>query len=559
MTYRSSLPSIGAALLQGPGPSLEHVDMRPGMVEDGSQTLFGDIISAIRRSRISLAVWLLLCIIAVGIFLVRTTPQFAATAQIVLVARQPLGSSSDPASMMASPALDSAQADSQVQVIRSERNLRYVFDTLNLQQSDDYKPGPPDLISRLLAPITSLFPSRPISAEDAARAAVDQAFQSFSDTVTVRRLGQSYLLEVAVRARSADVARRLANAVSMSYIRDLVIYGAASTQRSTDFLQGRIANLQAEKEAATLGIRSGTIPDFQFSDADARVVSAAMTPLTKAYPQTTIVLAVAVIFAAMTGVGFVTVRQAFDRTIRSRGQIARALGVDCLGAFPLIRGRALQRRDRVALSFFLAIEQPEGEFARCLRVLRTALFPAVDGAHRLAIGVVSCVPGEGRTTIAANLATVLAVGREGVVLIDADLRNPAATRQLMPKAETGLNEVLMSQSGPRTWPETALSPDLSFVPASAAGQVGDPNVYLGSSDMRDMMEDLTRRRDVVVDLPPLSVSSDAQAIGRLLSGVILVTAVNRTSIDQLAEALRALHAGGVRVLGIVLNKVEGKS
>jgi Mrp family chromosome partitioning ATPase len=64
---------------------------------------------------------------------------------------------------------------------------------------------------------------------------------------------------------------------------------------------------------------------------------------------------------------------------------------------------------------------------------------------------------------------------------------------------------------------------------------------------------------LIVDLPPLSVSADAIELGRLLTGVIVVVAVRRTTIDELADLLRTLHAGNVRVIEVLLNEPVSKS
>ncbi len=140
--------------------------------------------------------------------------------------------------------------------------------------------------------------------------------------------------------------------------------------------------------------------------------------------------------------------------------------------------------------------------------------------------------------------------------MDANLGQPDLTRRIAPRATAGLDGLVLSASTGADLPEAMLTPSLSFVPAVAGvvtGRKADPNAFLGTQAMRSALSRLSARRDVILDLPALDASPDAQAIGAVLTGVVLVATLNRTKLDQLSEAIRALHSADTRVLGIVLN------
>jgi Mrp family chromosome partitioning ATPase len=99
---------------------------------------------------------------------------------------------------------------------------------------------------------------------------------------------------------------------------------------------------------------------------------------------------------------------------------------------------------------------------------------------------------------------------------------------------------------------------LSFVPAVGEGSDYDPNVFTGALEILQAVTGLAHTGTVVIDLPPLSVSADAAAVGAALTGVLVVAAINRTTIDELTDSVRTLQARGVRVLGIVLNEGASK-
>lgn len=530
----AGLAAIEAGGGRGAGPALE------------------DMVQAVRRSARGLAIWTVALIALTGVYLLRTAPEFVATAQIVLEPHRQIAKASDSQAEVAVPALDSPQADSQVQVVKSERNLRFVFDTMALADDPAFAPAEPGLLRRLIASLLPRPAEMPLA--ERARRAVAASFQNFADRVGVRRIGQSYALEIAFRAPNGAMAARLANAITAAYIRDQIEFKAAAVERGSEFLQGRIANIQSEKDVAVEAVRTGIIPNVPFANSDARVVSSATEPLGKASPQPLVLLPLVTVFGLVSGVGFVLVRYSFDRRIRSRHQIGEALGIDCLSILPRLPGRRGGPASEGDLPLTAVLDAPLSPFAEALRTLRTAIFVASKARHA-AVGVVSWSSGEGRSAVAANLAFLIAASREKVVLIDADVRDPALSRQLAPDATVGLSEALLASASTAQLDCVELAEGLAFLPAVARGRTINPNVFIGSAEMQTILLALRRDRDVVVDLPPMSLSSQAQAIGPMLDGVILLVETGRTTVDEMLEALRGLRAADIRLFGVVLNKM----
>ncbi len=311
-------------------PGLEHIDMRHAEDDPGA-TWIGDLIAAVRRQGLKLTLWLLFCSVASLGYSLLATPEYVASAQIALEprVRLPPGADAAAAAAASAPILDSAQAESQLQIVRSVRNLSYVFNTLNLESDPAFTPKPPGLVGRVIGGFMALFHSSSAShnsPEQAASQAREIAFQNFSDRVQVRRLGQSYVIEVSFRGSKPEATARLANSIAAAYIRDQVLVHAISEQRGTEFLQGRITLVQAEKKAADEAVASGVITDFQFPDSDARIVGEALRPLAAAYPQTKLILLFGIVFGLVTGVAMIAILNNFDQTVRSPAQIRRILG-----------------------------------------------------------------------------------------------------------------------------------------------------------------------------------------------------------------------------------------
>ena len=139
------------------------------------------------------------------------------------------------------------------------------------------------------------------------------------------------------------------------------------------------------------------------------------------------------------------------------------------------------------------------------------------------------------------------------MLIDANLQKPDLTHRFAPNSVVSLDQFIKSSSAEAQLPEVNLTESLSFVPATAADQVVNPNIFLGTQAMRTALTEYNEPRDIILDLPPLEDSSDAQAIGSMLSGVVIIAALNRTKLDQLSETIRALRSAKSQVLGVVLN------
>ena len=549
MKHQLLEPLFGRAWSSDSEPSEDRSTPAFGRPGTDDVSVLRETLQSLKKSWRGLAIWFCLCVGLALAYVLHATPEFSAYTQVVLEPRQPV-TTTDAAAVSTAQTLDSAQADSQVHVIQSERNLRYVFDTLGLANDPDFTRGGSDPIGSLLSHLPHA--SAPLlSPEAAAQRATDQAFDKFASRLAVRRLGQSYAFEITYRALSPAKAALLANSIAAAYIRDQVAYNvaAAAAQRGGDYLQNRISDANAELQAAATAVKTGIIPNYTFGHADARIVSAAIAPLTKSYPATTLMLAVAAAFALASGVGVVLIRDGFDRHIRSKDQVRRLTGLDVLGVLPRIIGPA---------SFSEVIERPQQPFSQFIRTLRTLVLTTAAGTRFPAVGIVSHGCGEGRTLLAGNLASAISSAGQPVTLLDADVRNPVLTASLAPTAEWGLSELVLARSVDASGLQIPLDAMQSFIPAIGAGRGYDPNLFTGTIETQQALRELSVTRAVVVDLPPLSLSSDATAVGGALTGVIVVAALNRTTVDELSDVVRTLQTRGVRVLGIVLNESAAK-
>jgi len=191
------------------------------------------------------------------------------------------------------------------------------------------------------------------------------------------------------------------------------------------------------------------------------------------------------------------------------------------------------------------------------KLLRTNLSFTIPAEIKCPIiGLTSANRGEGKSTTAINLSYVLAENGKRVLLIDGDMRVPSIAKKMELAAAPGLSDLLMEQE----------SLDLSVFRSSVlsnwyivpSGELPpNPSELLGSRRMENLLKALSEKFDyIVVDLPPVNLVSDALAISKLITGMIVVVKEDHTEKRELEQCYRQLSLSNVKVLGCVLNNAK---
>lgn len=189
------------------------------------------------------------------------------------------------------------------------------------------------------------------------------------------------------------------------------------------------------------------------------------------------------------------------------------------------------------------------------KLLRTNLtFSLSDDQNRChVIGVTSAMRREGKSMTAVNLSYTLAETGKKVLLLEGDMRLPVLADRLHLKRTPGLSNLLAGMAGgSEALQHSGLLRNLYVI---TAGDVPpNPSELLGSDQIRLVVEQFSEVFDyLVIDLPPVSVVSDALAISRLTSGMLVVVRQDYCSKRQLGDAIRQLQFAGVKILGLVMN------
>ncbi len=194
---------------------------------------------------------------------------------------------------------------------------------------------------------------------------------------------------------------------------------------------------------------------------------------------------------------------------------------------------------------------------KLLRANLTFTLPEVDGCA--IIGVTSSMRGEGKSTTAVNLSYVLAEAGKKVVLIDGDLRIPSVAKKMRIGSEPGLTDCL-KDSYAEKFPvfESEHMPNWCIVPSGSLPP--NPSELLGSKRMKRVLDTLSKQYDyIIVDLPPVNLVSDALAISKYITGMIVVVREDYTEKKELENCMRQLQLSDVNVLGCVMNESKNGS
>jgi polysaccharide biosynthesis transport protein len=379
----------------------------------------------------------------------------------------------------------------------------------------------------------------------------------------VRRLAESSRSDYEVaKQRQQEMEKQLARAVSQS--------------RTTNSAEVTMREL----ETSAKGYRSlyesflqrymGSVQQESFPISEARVISPAAPPQSKSKPSTGLVLALGLFGGIALGAAFGFLRDIMDRAFRTSAQIEAALQLPCLSIVPLLKNteqkRPAVRADkelgprmisRGSGMYWAATAMPLSRFAESIRSIKLAIDLNPTKTSNKIVGLTSALPNEGKSTIAASLAQLIAHSGKRVIIVDCDLRNPSLSANLAPNANVGIIDVL---SGARSLEETIWrdpNTNLAFLPAAKRAPLFHTSEILSAEQTRKLFDKLRATYDyVIVDLPPLAPIVDVRATTPLIDCFILVVEWGRTRTDVVQHALHTAPNVHEALIGTVLNKTD---
>jgi capsular exopolysaccharide synthesis family protein len=414
------------------------------------------------------------------------------------------------------------------------------------------------------------------------------------------RIAESYNSDYEIaKARVGGLERELQRLVASSQVTNRDRVGLTDLESTAKVYHSIYDNfLQKFMEA---------IQQQSFPITEARVISVAAAPERKSAPSAVRVLGVACFIGIMLSFGAATVREALDKVFRTPRDIESTLHIQCLAVLPRLGSRGLlakakrilagndgvaggragssevsglitsiinqdaaskaaalpkevaeNRRLQFPKGMFLrqVVDEPLSAFAEAFRSIKIAADINGAGRENKVIGIISTVPREGKSTVAVNFAELIAHSGKRVILLDADLRNPALTRTVAPpQLRAGLLEVLKNQACLNDVICADEQTGMRFIPAVSKSHVVHAAEILASTAFDRFVDSLREKYDyVILDLPPLGPVVDARATTRVVDAYIYVIEWGKTPKSIVQQQLRAAPEIYDRLLGAVLNK-----
>jgi len=286
----------------------------------------------------------------------------------------------------------------------------------------------------------------------------------------------------------------------------------------------------------------------------ARIIDPAIVPLTPAKSKKKMIVVAAFVLTLAAGIGLIILLDMLDSTIHSIKQVETKLGMPMLGLLPLLKFKSKQS---AAERLNAMANGNHHQFTEAIRTIRTGIMlSAIDNPHKVIL-VTSSVPGEGKSTVAANLA--IAMGKlERVLLLDADLRRPTVGKHFgMNTKERGLSELV---SGAATFKDCLERNEEYNIDVMHAGIIPpNPLELLASNRFKAVLKSMENHYDrIIIDSTPVQAVSDALVLSKFAKGVVYVVKADATPDRVIKNCFKRLQEVDAPIIGVVLNQVDIK-
>ena len=278
------------------------------------------------------------------------------------------------------------------------------------------------------------------------------------------------------------------------------------------------------------------------------------TPYTPSFPNLKLTVAMCVLLGVGLAVGLAFLREVLDTSVRSPRDVGRVGQMNVLGTIP-DKASDPEAGDPLALSIANA---PHSITAEEYRKVRSRLGHVTPLETTRTILVTSPQPGDGKTTVACNLAAGMALNGRKILLVDANFRKPAIHKVFGLSCDVGLADVLADAGRFDELIHETSVPNLHVLPAGH--KPANPTELLEGTPFTDFVDAALDEFDhVIFDSGPLLFVSETGALAPQCDGVVSVVRARKSSRGLLGRMRDSLRSLNVEHLGVVLNAVRGQA
>lgn len=311
------------------------------------------------------------------------------------------------------------------------------------------------------------------------------------------------------------------------------------TKKLCDTLNDRIRELNVTEDVGALNVS---------------ILEIARPAREPSKPQKAQIIAIGSAIGLMLGCGLALLRDHRDQRFHSTDEVSATLGLPVLGVVPSMRTREsnIARGQKVHMDSL-------SPAAEAYRTIRTAVLFSTPKDKARTIVVTSPSPGDGKSTLASNLAIATAQAGQKTLLLDADFRHPKQHGMFGVNGRGGGFADAFTQVIPLENAILSTSvPNLDLLPCGA--ELANASEVLGSNEFARFLEDLTGRYDrIIIDSPPVLPVTDAQVLAALCDITLLVLRAGRSDKKTSLRAYEGLRGVNARLIGAVINDVSRKN
>ena len=433
-----------------------------------------------------------------------------------------------------------------------------------------------ELLARTYA---EMIVKRPVLEKTIQRVGVDLTPAELGEMLTVTTVKGTQLVLVDVQAPDASLAADLANSLVLMFSEELLEKQTArfaeaitsletqisdvekQIQETTQFLQTstdpaeiermetRLAQYEEKRKNLVLRLQEERVVEEQ-SSPEVVQVEFALISTEPTSPKPLRNATVAAVVGLMLSAAGIYIYDTLDDSIKDPDEINRQVHLPVMGSI----GQYKDPED----GQLITQSMPRSPVAESFRALRTNVqYVSVDAPLKKLL-ITSPTPGDGKTTVAANLAMVMAQGGRSVTVVDSDMHRPRVHRVFHVNRRPGLSSLFIK-------PTIRLNGSFQATAQEGLHVIGagdmplKPAEWLGSKKMREIIDVVLEQSDLVIlDTPPVLSVTDAVALAPIVDCVLIVVRPGVTKMSDLRAAVEQLRHVGAKIGGVVINGVDNR-
>lgn len=280
----------------------------------------------------------------------------------------------------------------------------------------------------------------------------------------------------------------------------------------------------------------------------------------QSWPILPLILAIGGLLGLLGGFGLGCIVELADKTFHNPDEIVKQLNIPLIGHIPVIgQSKRYLVENSLIEPIVCSYHRPKSQVSEAFRAVRTSLFFNTQGKQHSVIQITSPTPGDGKSTLAANLAVSIAQSGKRVLLVDADMRRPRQATTFGITSKTGFATVLTGESD---WHDVLYDcPEIEGLTVMPCGaKPNNPAELSSSPQVKELIEEMRLEFDfVIIDTPPLLAVTDACPIAARVDGVILCIRIKKNVRVSAERATEMLSNLGAYCIGLVVNGVGAQS